>query len=87
MNTKQKTVAAVALAGFAATVIWAPWTVTLTSADFHRSYSATAPIWNDPDPDIIASVYTELRIGQLLVEWAAIGIFAGSLLMIFREKH
>ncbi len=85
MNTKQKIVAAIALAVFAATLLWSPWTVTLRRGENHWAYSVVAPVWGSPNQE--GPHDAELRIGTLLVEWAAIGIFAGSLLMIFREKH
>jgi hypothetical protein len=86
-NMNQKTLTCMALAAFAATLVWAPWQFTVTqNADIVYSRQEFAPLWDAPRPPNDLAGTWEIRMSVLSVEWIAIGVFYLGLSSIYAKK-
>ncbi|MEQ2006211.1 MAG: hypothetical protein ABMA26_05385 [Limisphaerales bacterium] len=89
MNKKQKAALGISLALFALTILCAPWDVTyqydLESLN-EKTWSSQrfSPVWETWNRNYIQR---RLNVTTLLIEWAAIGIIGGGLVVLFKEKE
>ena len=75
MNTPQKVILGAALAIFLVTLCAAPWEI--KRGQFSKP--TTAPVFNGPENGY-------LKIGVLFVDWMGIGVVAGVLFFMCKQK-
>lgn len=86
MNKRQKILTVVAMVIFGLTLCFVQWDYTVTSyvagQRWTTAMTGVGPIWDPP-----THREARARLSVLVVEWIALGVVYGGLMMVLRKKE